>query len=81
MVELSSKKCKYVTGLRAVKAFLQIVFSSSAPNLRKEVIRCYKVYIEREPQSQSQPSTSKTKKMHNENAKIVHFWCFSPRFG
>ncbi|XP_055298261.1 regulator of telomere elongation helicase 1 homolog [Sitodiplosis mosellana] len=81
LVEMSAKKRKYVTGLRAVKGFLQTVFSSSAPDLRKEVDRCYKVYIEREPQNQHQPSTSTTKVVPNKNAKVVNFWCFSPRFG
>lgn len=78
---MSARKRKYVTGLRAIKGFLQTVFSSSAPELRTEVDRCYKVYIKREPQNQNQPSTSKTAVVLNKNAKIVNFWCFSPRFG
>lgn len=81
MVEMSAKKRKYVTGLRAIKDFLQIVFSSSNPDLRAEVDRCYKVHIEREPQNQHKPSTSKTEVVPNKNAKIINFLCFSPKFG
>lgn len=76
MIELSSKKRKYVTGLRAVLGFLRIVFSSSAPNLRDQVNKCYKVYIEPDNKTDNKPSTSKP-----ENSKTINFWCFSPKFG
>lgn len=77
------------SGLQHMQEFLQIVFSSSTEDLRPRMDRCYKVYIEQEPQKQTlgsktnesrwiQPkTTTKTKS----SAKIVSFWCFSPGFG
>lgn len=86
--EANSSVFRRGSGLQHMHEFLQIVFSSSSEDLLPRMDRCYKVYIEQEPQKQTyssktndrwiQPKTTiKTKPM----AKIVSFWCFSPGFG
>lgn len=87
--EASGSVFRRGAGLQQVNEFLQIVFSSSAEDLRERMDRCYKVHIELEPTKQIRGSKV------NENgwikpkatisskpvAKIVSFWCFSPGFG
>lgn len=80
LVEKSPRNRKYVTGLNDLKNFLQIVFSSSAPELKAQVKQCYNVHIKHEFQEQNKQSTSKMKVMPNKDDKIVSFWCFSSRF-
>lgn len=87
--EASGSVFRRGAGLQHMQEFLQIVFSSSSDNLRQRMDRCYKVYIEHEPQKQTrgaktneggwiQPkAVMKTKSA----AKNVSFWCFSPGFG
>lgn len=77
------------TGLQYIHEFLQIVFASSAADLRARMDRCYKVYIEPEPQKPvraNKPNESgwiQSKAMTKTKSigKSVSFWCFSPGFG
>lgn len=77
------------TGLQYIYEFLQIVFASSAEDLRQRMDRCYKVYIEFEQQkpvrankpNESGWIQSKTTTKAKSFAKSVSFWCFSPGFG
>lgn len=76
-------------GLQHMLEFLTIVFVGSAEDLRARVNRCYKVYIEPEPQKQ----TRGVQKQENGwfqtkatmpgklRAKTISYWCFSPGFG
>ncbi|XP_031629001.1 regulator of telomere elongation helicase 1 homolog [Contarinia nasturtii] len=87
--EASGSVFRRGAGLQYAYEFLQIAFSSSAEDLRKRMDRCYKVYIEFEPQKQTRGTkTSEGGWMQTKAAitskpvaKIVSFWCFSPGFG
>lgn len=76
-------------GLQTMQEFLQIVFSSSSDDLRQRMDRCYKVYIELEPQKPARGSRMnesgwiqpKAVVPAKNKAKTVSFWCFSPGFG
>lgn len=79
-------------GLQALLDFLQIAYSSSAPDLRERVNRAYKVYIQYEPKKREKVNEAKRKRGRNsktkmegeedaENRKIINFWCFSAEFG
>lgn len=75
-------------GLQHMQEFLQIVFSSSSEDLRPHMDRCYKVYVELEPQKSTFSSKTNDRWIQPKNvtkskilAKIVSFWCFSPGFG
>lgn len=68
-------------GLRALSSFLRVAFSSSAPDLKDEVNKCYKVHIEPEPDKKSIVNgVLNTEKPHL-NAKIIHLLCLSAKFG
>lgn len=76
------------SGLQYIQEFLQIVFASSAEDLRQRMDRCYKVYIEQEQQKPIRGKTAengwmqtKTTTKTKTSAKSVSFWCFSPGFG
>lgn len=87
--EASGSVFRRGVGLQDMHAFLQIVFSSSGEDLRQRMNRCYKVYIEPEPQKQTRGSRTndngwiqpKNVQKTKSTAKIVSFWCFSPGFG
>lgn len=76
-------------GFQHMQEFLQIVFSSSADDLRQRMERCYKVYIALEPPKQTRGGKTneggwiqpKATIMSKPTAKMVSFWCFSPGFG
>lgn len=85
-------KCPKGIGLQAVLNFLQISYSSSAPDLRERVNRAYKVYIQYEPEKKKNENEIKRKRSQTSNAKedgeedvknrkIINFWCFSAEFG
>lgn len=89
-----NKKCPKGIGLHALLDFLQIAYSSSAPDLRERVNRAYKVNIQYEPKKKKNESenenkrkrTGKPKAMEDrevdvEQRKIINFWCFSAEFG
>ncbi|XP_055298263.1 regulator of telomere elongation helicase 1 homolog isoform X2 [Sitodiplosis mosellana] len=76
-----SQKCPSGIGLRALSSFLRVVFSSSAPHLRDRVIRCYKIYIEREPDKKTTVYGVTTVEKAHPKAKIINVWCFSAAFG
>lgn len=81
------------TGLQKIHELLVIVFSSTAPDFRQRVGKCYKVYIELEQQKPKFGTTSKvnengwlqpkgsTTKVLKSTAKTINYWCFSPGFG
>lgn len=78
----SKKNCPSGIGLRALSSFLRIVFSCSAPQLRDRVNRCYKIYIEREPNKlANNVNGSQTVERSHQKAKIINVWCFSAAFG
>lgn len=87
--EASGSVFRRGVGLQDMHAFLQIVFSSSGEDLRQRMNRCYKVYVEPEPQKQTRGSRTndngwiqpKNVQKTKSTAKIVSFWCFSPGFG
>lgn len=75
------QKCPSGIGLRAISSFLRVVFSSSAPHLRDRVNRCYKIFIEREPDKQTIVDGVETTEKPHPKAKIINVWCFSAAFG
>lgn len=86
------RHCQKGIGLKALSNFLQVAYSSAAPELRERVNRAYKVYIQYEPEKPEQENENKRKKgkksnptEQNEedvkNRKIINFWCFSAEFG
>lgn len=86
------KKCPKGIGLHALLDFLQVAYSSSAPDLRERVNRAYKVNIQYEPKKKKNENenkrkrTGKPKAMEDreddvEKRKIINFWCFSAEFG
>ena len=87
--EASGSVFRRGAGLQNVQEFLQIVFSSSSEDLRRRIDRCYKVYIEQEPQKQTRGAKTneggwiqpKAALKSKSSAKSVSFWCFSPGFG
>lgn len=68
-------------GLRALSSFLRVVFSSSAPDLKDEVNKCYKVHIEPEPDKKSVVNGVLTFEKPHPNAKRINFLCLSAKFG
>lgn len=94
LVEYSKgfKKSPKGMGLQALLDFLQIAYSSSAPDLRDRVNRAYKVHLQSEPEKKKNVNETKRKREKNskykiereeeyENRKIINFWCFSAEFG
>lgn len=77
----TGKNCPEGKGLQALQSFLRIVFSSSAPHLRKQVDRCYKVYIENEPVKLTNQDGGTNTERPQFNAKKINLWCFSAAFG
>lgn len=86
------KKCPKGIGLQALLDFLQIAYSSSAPDLRDRVNRAYKVFIQYEPEKKNNDTDNKRKRTkkskaneeseeNDKNRKIINFWCFSAEFG
>lgn len=76
-------------GLQHMFEFLTIVFAGSSEEFRSRVNRCYKVYIELEPQKQTRGGQKQdngwmqTKAIipGKLRAKTISYWCFSPGFG
>lgn len=76
-------------GLQHMQDFLTIVFSGSSDEFRSKVNRCYKVYIEPEPQKPTRGNQKQdngwiqTKAIMPAKlrAKSISYWCFSPGFG
>lgn len=68
-------------GLRALSSFLRVVFSSSAPDLKDEVNKCYKVHIEPEQDKKIVGHGVLTTEKPHPNAKRINFLCLSAKFG
>lgn len=62
------RDCPKGKGLRIVRGFLQVVFSSASEKLKERVQQCYKVCVE-------------TEGYRDDAAKKINFWSFSPSFG
>lgn len=80
-VQPTAKNCPEGKGLRAISSFLRIVFSNSSPQLRAAVNRCYKVFIEKEPDKLTYVDGGTVTDKAQYNAKKINLWCFSAAFG
>lgn len=71
------------TGLRTMLSFLQVVFSSSASELKNRIGSCYRIYFESEVEPRCTVKKHQPKYIREFDAqnKILNFWCFSPAFG
>uniref|UniRef100_A0A182KC05 Regulator of telomere elongation helicase 1 homolog n=1 Tax=Anopheles christyi TaxID=43041 RepID=A0A182KC05_9DIPT len=79
-------------GLQSMLDFLEVVFSSSGPEYRQSIEKCFKVHIETEEPRQSTKGGVKradgwtatkqnVKTTLKTNSKVINFWCFNPGFG